>query len=126
MIKIKHKGSFKNTENFLKSTKKLSDIQLYILEKYAIEAIDALSLSTPKDTGKTSLSWGYQISITENKIKLTFTNSNNSGGVPVAIILQYGHGTKNGGYVEGIDYINPTLKPIFDKIAEELGKEVNK
>lgn len=124
MIKIKHKGSFKNTERFLK--KKLSTEQLFILEKYALQGVDALSAATPKDTGETASSWSYQISFTEKYVKLTFTNSNIVNGVPIAIILQYGHATSNGGYVEGIDYINPALKPIFNKITDSLWKEVTK
>lgn len=124
MIKINHKGSFKNTENFLK--KNITTKQLLILEKYAQEGVEALASATPVDTGETASSWGYQISFTNKGIKLTFTNSNIVNGVPIAIILQYGHATRHGGYVEGIDYINPALKPIFDKISKSLWEEVAK
>jgi len=124
MIKINHKGSFKNTENFLK--KNITTKQLLILEKYAQEGVEALASATPVDTGETASSWGYQIIFTNKGIKLTFTNSNIVNGVPIAIILQYGHATRHGGYVEGIDYINPALKPIFDKISKSLWEEVTK
>ena len=124
MIKIKHKGSLKKTEKFLK--KNITDEQLLILKKYAQEGVDALSSSTPFDTGKTASSWGYNISFTNKGLKLTFTNSHHVNNTPIAIILQYGHATRNGGYVEGIDYINPALKPIFDKILDSLQKEVIK
>lgn len=124
MIKINHKGSFKSTEKFLK--RKITTEQLLIFEKYAQEGVEALASATPFDTGKTSSSWGYQISFTDKHVKLTFTNSNIVDGIPIAIILQYGHGTRQGGYVEGIDYINPALKPIFKKISDSLWKEVTK
>ena len=101
-------------------------LNLGLLDKYGREGVAALQTATPKDTGKTSESWYYKIERKNGSVSLTFHNSNQNKGVPIAIILQYGHATGNGGYVEGVDYINPALRPIFDKIAEEAWKEVKK
>ena len=124
MITFESKGSFKNIDKFLKSANNLNYNN--ILEKYAQEGVNALSLSTPKNSGKTASSWDYKIDIQKNKVAVIWTNSNIENGVPIAIIIQYGHGTKNGGYVQGIDYINPSLKPIFDKMADNAWREVTK
>lgn len=124
MIKINHKGSFKNTEKFLK--RKITTEQLLIFEKYAQEGVDALASSTPFDTGVTASSWGYHISFTDKHVSIQFTNSHVDGNTPIAIILQYGHGTRNGGFVQGIDYINPALKPIFNSISNSLWREIIK
>lgn len=118
MIRIKHKGSFKNTEKFFK--RNITQEQLLILEKYAHEGVVALASSTPYDTGETASSWGYKISIQNRSIKIIFTNSHVVNNVPIAIILQYGHATKDGGYVQGLDYINPAIRPVFNKIVNEL------
>jgi hypothetical protein len=123
-ITINHKGSFKNTEKFIK--KNITTEQLLILEKYAQEGLNALMASTPVDTGKTMSSWGYHISFTNKYIKLTYTNSNIVDNVPIAIVLQYGHATRDGSFIEGIDYINPAVRPIFNKISKTLWKEVTK
>ena len=124
MINIRQKGDFKNLSSFLEKTKE--KLNLGLLDKYGREGVAALQVATPKDTGKTSESWYYKIERKNGSVSLTFHNSNQNKGVPIAIILQYGHATRNGGYVEGVDYINPALRPIFDKIAEEAWKEVKK
>lgn len=124
MINIKQKGDFKNLSSFLEKTKE--KLNLGLLDKYGREGVAALQAATPKDTGKTSESWYYKIERKNGSVSLTFHNSNQNKGIPIAIILQYGHATRNGGYVEGVDYINPALRPIFDKIAEEAWKEVKK
>ena len=124
MINIRQKGDFKNLSSFLEKTKE--KLNLGLLDKYGREGVAALQAATPKDTGKTSESWYYKIERKNGSVSLTFHNSNQNTGVPIAIILQYGHATGNGGYVEGVDYINPALRPIFDKIAEEAWKEVKK
>lgn len=94
------------------------------LEKYAQEGVAALSSATPVDSGLTAASWDYEIVKKKGAISIYWTNSNINAGVPIAVILQYGHGTNNGGYVQGRDYINPAIRPIFDKIAENAWKEV--
>ena len=124
MINIRQKGDFKNLSSFLEKTKE--KLNLGLLDKYGREGVAALQAATPKDTGKTSESWYYKIERKNGSVSLTFHNSNQNKGVPIAIILQYGHATGNGGYVEGVDYINPALRPIFDKIAEEAWKEGKK
>ena len=124
MINIRQKGDFKNLSSFLEKTKE--KLNLGLLDKYGREGVAALQAATPKDTGKTSESWYYKIERKNGSVSLTFHNSNQNKGVPIAIILQYGHATGNGGYVEGVDYINPALRPIFDKIAGEAWKGVKK
>lgn len=122
MIKLKASGSFYKTQLFFNNARKKDFIQ--ILEKYGQEGVEALKAATPKDTGKTAESWGYEVTSKLGGAVLTFTNSNIVDGVPIAIILQYGHGTGYGTYVQGRDYINPAIQPIFDKIAEDAWKEV--
>ena len=124
MIVIKHKGNFDKTEKFLKGASKINYKR--VLEKYGKEGVQALSAATPVDSGLTANSWEYQINITKDKYSITWINTNVVNGVPIAIILQYGHATKNGGFIQGQDYINPAIQPIFDKIADELWKEVTK
>lgn len=124
MIKIKTKGDFKNTELLLK---KYADNKrvIPILEKYGAKGVDLLSDATPFDSGLTAVSWDYEVESDGNgKYTIQFTNSNISDGVNIAIILQYGHGTRNGGYVVGQDYINPVLKSVFEEMRDELIKEV--
>lgn len=99
-------------------------IRLSTFDKYGREGVSALSSATPVDSGKTASSWYYKIERTKDMISITFLNSNINKGVPIAIILQYGHGTGTGGWVEGRDYINPAIQPIFDKMAEEAWREV--
>lgn len=122
MIVFSQKGNFKKTEKFLKKASKADYFRQ--IEKYAREGVKALSAATPVNTGKTAESWDYEIRKTKDSINIYFTNSNINNRIPIAIILQYGHGTNNGGYVQGIDYINPAVRPIFEKLAEETWKEV--
>ena len=122
MITFKHRGDFNNTERFFKRAQKMDFYKN--LEKYARAGVVALASATPVDTGLTATSWDYEIRKEKNKISIYWTNSNIQNGVPIAIILQYGHGTNNGGYVQGRDYINPAIQPIFDQIAESAWKEV--
>ena len=124
MISFRQKGDFSKLTRFLERAKNL--VHLSDLDRYGREGVAALASATPVDTGKTAASWYYNIKINKESASITFDNSNIQNGVPIAIILQYGHGTRNGGWVEGRDYINPIIQPIFDKIAEEAWKEVTK
>lgn len=124
MITIRQRGDFKNLTSFLERSKEA--FNLGILDKYGRQGVAALKASTPKDTGKTADSWYYKINRNNGTVSLSFHNSNVNKGVPIAIILQYGHATGNGGYVEGVDYINPALQPVFQKLADEAWKEVKK
>lgn len=119
---FRHKGDFSKTEKFFNSLLKLD--YLNVLERYGQAGVAALASATPKDSGLTAASWDYEITHNGKKTTIAFTNSNISNGVNIAIILQYGHGTRNGGYVAGRDYINPAIQPIFDKIANEAWREV--
>lgn len=124
MITITQKGDFSKTESFLQKIKELAHIS--DLDKYGRLGVEALSNATPKDTGKTASSWSYNIEHKSGGAVINWTNSNINEGVPIAIIIQYGHGTGWGSYVEGIDYINPAMKPVFDSIATDVLKEVTK
>jgi hypothetical protein len=97
---------------------------LHIFEKYGNKGVAVLSEATPVESGETAKSWGYKIKRTSKGVTITWTNSHIVDDVPIAIILQYGHGTRNGGYVQGRDYINPSIKPIFDQLIEDIWKEV--
>ena len=122
LIRITTKGDFNNTFRFLN---KMSKFQINkILEKYGQMGVEALRSATPIDSGKTAESWGYEISVGKEGATIHWTNTNQNKGVYIAVILQYGHGTGTGGYVQGIDYINPAIRPVFDKIAEEAWMEV--
>lgn len=124
-LKIKQKGDWHKSYTFLKRLRDLGDP--LDLEKYGTMGVAALAAATPKDTGKTAASWYYEIDRSEEgKIKLNFYNSNINNGVNIAIILQYGHGTGNGGYVEGQDYINPAVKPVFEEMAQNAWEEVSR
>ena len=123
MVKFTVKGDFKKTSDFLKALKERR--QFKILEKYAQKGVDALREATPKRTGLTSESWSYEIEQTPKSIVITWTNSNFNQGVPIALVIQYGHGLPNGGYVKGIDYINPAMQPLFDELADQVWKEVS-
>lgn len=124
MIGIRHKGDFSKTTNMLKSMKQRNFVTL--LEKYGREGVAALASATPVNTGLTAKSWDYKIEQKRDSVSLIFTNSNIQNGIPIAIILQYGHGTRNGGWVEGRDYINPAIQPIFDNIVKQAWGEVTK
>lgn len=121
-ITFTHRGNFNNTEKFF--NKLLGKDYLNVLERYGQIGVDALSSATPKDTGLTASSWSYEITHNGENSSIIFTNSNIQNGCNIAILLQYGHGTRNGGYVQGRDYINPAIQPIFDRIASDAWKEV--
>lgn len=123
MIVIKHKGDFSKTTKFLEKAKK--GVNIRSLDKYGQAGVAALAANTPVDTGLTATSWYYEIKQTNGKVAINFCNSNIQNGVPIAIILQYGHGTRNGGWVVGRDYINPAIRPIFDEITKTAWKEVS-
>ena len=124
MISFRQKGDFSKTKRYFERVKAAA--RLSILDKYGREGVAALASATPTVTGKTASSWFYEISHDKGSATITFSNSNINKGVPIAIILQYGHGTGTGGWVEGRDYINPAIQPIFDKIANEAWTEVTK
>lgn len=124
MVRLTAKGDFSKTFKFLEDARSFFHIPP-ILEKYGRMGVEALSAATPRDTGLTADSWYYEVRESKDRYELVFLNSNVNKGVPIAIILQYGHGTRNGGYVEGRDYINPALKPIFDELAEKVWREVD-
>lgn len=124
MIKLEQSGNFSNIEGFFKKAKQR--YYMSILEDCGKRGVDALSKATPKKTGKTAASWEYRIKeSSKGIIKLEFWNTNIQNGVPVAIVLQYGHVTGSGGWVEGRDYINPALQPIFDELEKRVWKEVS-
>lgn len=122
MIKVTSRGSFSNSLKYL--DKLQSKDYLNILDKYGELGIEALRHATPKDTGKTSESWYYEIVEGTEQSKIVWYNSNVNEHVNIALILQYGHATRGGTYVEGIDYINPAIKPTFDKLAVAVWSEV--
>ena len=124
MISFRQKGDFSKTMQFLVKAKK--GVKLSDLDKYGREGVAALASATPVDTGETANSWYYEIVHENETIAITFNNSHIQNGVPIAVILQYGHGTGTGGWVEGRDYINPAIQPLFDKIAENAWREVTK
>lgn len=121
-ITFRHKGNFSKTEQFINRI--LHRDYLNVLDRYAQMCLDQLASATPKDSGQTAASWGYEIVRNSDSTSISFYNTNIQNGANIAILLQYGHGTKNGGYVVGRDYINPVIRPAFDKIAEEVWKEV--
>lgn len=121
-VKLTTRGTFKRSENFLKRMLKL-DIR-DILNRYGEQGVEALRQATPKRTGLTSESWSYEVHIYRGGASLEFLNSNYNDGVPIALILQYGHATGWGGYVQGIDYINPALRSVFDNIQTQVWEEV--
>ena len=121
-ISFSSKGDFSKTIKFLN---KMKNVKINnILSKYGKIGVNALSQATPKDSGVTSRSWNYKIEVNNDNASIVWYNTNVVKGVNIAVILQYGHGTRNGGWVEGRDYINPAMKPVFDKIADQVWKEV--
>lgn len=123
MISFTHKGDFSKLDSFLNNLKGM--FRASDLDKYGKRGVQALSIATPKDSGNTAGSWYYKIEKTSSGFALQFCNSNVNDGVPIAVILQYGHGTGTGGWVEGYDYINPAIQPIFDEIISDMLKEVH-
>lgn len=124
MISFRQKGDFTKLTRFLERAK--NAVHLGDLDKYGREGVAALSSATPVETGLTAASWYYKVTNKNGVAKITFYNSNVQNGVPIAIVLQYGHGTGTGGWVEGRDYINPAIRPVFDKIADTVWREVTK
>lgn len=122
MITIKQKGDFSKVTRYLQKAKKT--VKEIDFDRYGRMGVAALEKATPRDSGLTAESWHYQIEQNQNGVSITFYNSNIHNGVPIAIILQYGHGTRNGGWVAGRDYINPAIQPIFDELAKKAWKEV--
>ena len=124
-MSLKYHAPNKNkTDRFLANAK--SQKYFNILDRYGKKGVAALSSATPVESGATASAWYYEVSIKRGAYTITFFNSNVNKGVPIAIILQYGHGTRNGGWVNGRDYINPSIQPVFDEIVEEAWKEVTK
>ena len=124
MISFRQKGDFSKLTSFLERAKE--SVKIGDLDKYGREGVAALSSATPIDSGKTANSWSYGITNKNGSVTISFNNSNIQNGVPIAIILQYGHGTKNGGWVQGRDYINPAIQPVFDEIVDKAWREVTK
>ena len=123
-ITITQKGDWSKTDKFLKNLE--NEKYFSVLDKYGAMGVQALAAATPKDSGRTASSWSYEIVTEGDHTSICFNNSNINKGVNIAIILQYGHGTRNGGYVYGRDYINPAARPIFDKLSEEVWREVTR
>lgn len=123
MISFRQTGDFSKITRFLERVKEL--VRRGDLDVYGRQGVAALKSATPVESGLTASSWYYKIENRNGVVKITFLNSNIQNGVPIAVILQYGHGTRNGGWVQGRDYINPAIQPIFDKIAEDVWKEVS-
>lgn len=125
MFRISQKGDFKKTEKFLEEAGNGSHVSK-VLQGCGLMGVNALASASPKDSGLTAASWGYDIETSNAGVKITWTNSNENQGVNIALIYQYGHGTGTGGYVQGSDYINPAIKPVFDKISDIVWEEVTK
>lgn len=124
MISFRQRGDFKKLTRFLERAKE--GVRIGDLDKYGREGVAALASATPVESGLTAASWYYEITNKNGSARITFYNSNVQNGVPIAIILQYGHATGTGGWVEGRDYINPSIRPVFDKIADSAWREVTK
>lgn len=123
-IKLSSHGDFSKTYKYLKNVE--TALASGKFDEYGRMGVEALKDATPKDTGKTADSWSYEVKIMKTRVSLTWNNSNENNGVNIAVLIQYGHTTRSGGYVRGIDYINPAMKPTFEKIANELWKEISK
>lgn len=124
MIRFRQKGDFSKFTRFLEKAKEA--VHLGDLDRYGREGVAVLASATPVDSGITASSWYYEITNKNGVARISFYNSNIQNGVPIAIILQYGHATGTGGWVEGRDYINPAIRPVFDKIADSAWREVTK
>lgn len=123
LVVMKQSGSLKNFEGFLYKNRKRRLYQL--LNEYGKQGVELLRDATPVDTGKTATGWDYEIEVNSQGISLYWVNNNVNEGVPIAILIQYGHATQNGSYVQGVDYINPALRPLFESMATKLWKEVS-
>lgn len=124
MITFRQKGDFSKASRYLERLKEAA--KLGVLDKYGREGVAALTSATPTETGLTASSWTYEIERKGSSVSIVYKNSNINKGVPIAVILQYGHGTGTGGWVQGRDYINPAIQPVFDRIADEAWKEVTR
>lgn len=124
MISFRQTGDFSRVNGYLERLREA--IKLGQLDKYGKLGVEALSAATPVNTGKTASSWYYEIIRLGSSVRISFYNSNKNQGVPIAIILQYGHGTGTGGWVQGTDYINPAITPIFEEIANQAWEEVKR
>lgn len=124
MIVVVSDGDYEKAEKYLKDLKDIA--RLALLDKYGNIGVNALQAATPKESGLTAASWYYEVSDDGKTSTLSFFNSNINKGVPIAIILQYGHGTGTGGYVQGRDYINPAMRPVFDQVVEDFWEEVTR
>ena len=125
-INFTHHGNFNRMERFLTKALHFKFILKRILAKYGEKGVQALAEATPKNSGKTAESWEYEIVEEDGGMKVVWKNSNTNNGVVIALLLQYGHGTRNGGYVQGTDFINPAIETIFHRMADEAWKEVTK
>ena len=123
-VSYTYRGDLKKTRGFLNSLRQRDFLRH--LDKYGKMGVDALREAPPRDTGKTANSWDYIIEETPDSVTITWTNSNENRSIPIALLIQYGHATRKGGWVSGIDYINPALKPIFEEIAKSAWEEVTK
>ena len=124
MITFRHRGNFSKLTRYLERVKQA--VNMGLLDRYGREGVEALSAATPVETGLTASSWYYKIENQYGSAKIVFGNTNIQNGVPIAIILHYGHGTGNGGWVQGREYINSAIQPIFDRIVKDAWKEVTK
>ena len=124
MITFRHQGDFSKLTRYLERAKNV--VRVGDLDRYGRAGVAALASATPVESGLTANSWYYEITHTNGSVTISFYNSNIQNGVPIAIILQYGHGTRNGGWVQGRDYINPAIQPIFDQIANDAWREVTR
>lgn len=122
MIRVSVKGDFKKTNSFLERAKNL--FRFGILDKYGRRGVDALRAATPKDTGETANAWYYRIVRNRRGVAIEWLNSSKNEGIPIVILLQYGHGFQNGGFYEGLDFINPAMRPVFKQIADDAWKEL--
>lgn len=123
-IKVKNTGDFSKTINFLKADREHKILS--VLSKYGQIGVEALQETTPKDTGLTAASWSYEVKREKNGYSLSWANSNKSDGIPIVVLLYYGHATGNGYYIEGRDFITPAIQPIFDQLVDDAWKEMNK
>jgi hypothetical protein len=123
-ITFQQKGNFSKATRYMERIKEIFHFGL--LDKYGKDGVAALSSATPVDSGNTANSWYYEIENKKGQVRINFLNSNINQGVPIAIILQYGHGTGTGGWVQGRDYINPAIQPVFDRILQDIWKEVTR
>lgn len=123
-VNFTHRGNFNNFEKFLARVVKVKPLIRMILHKYGRQGVEALAAATPKDSGATAESWSYEIEEDDSGSRIVWKNSHQNNGYTIALLLQYGHGTGTGGYVEGIDYINPAIQGVFQQMADEAWKEV--